>query len=158
MDLFLRRVIHPQSRDNYRVVLKENGDEIEIGSIGVQYGLGATAGWKWGIDCVVPMRDVEAEGTGKDRADCMKRFRSAWDKFSADSARLTEFLGSRDQSAVRSAYPGSPLRARRWSAVVLALACSASLRAKVKRTDDGSWVVSFSALGRGLISAQPNSD
>jgi hypothetical protein len=74
MDLFLRREIHPQSRDNYRVVLKEDGDEIEIGSIGVQFD-----GWAWGIDTVVPMREVEAEGTGKDRADCMRQFRAAWD-------------------------------------------------------------------------------
>jgi hypothetical protein len=55
-------------------------------------GVGTTAGWTWGIDTVVPMRELETEGTGRDRADCMKQFRSAWDKFSADPARLTEFL------------------------------------------------------------------
>jgi hypothetical protein len=43
MDLFLRRVIHPQSRDNYRVVVKDGGDEIEVGSIGVRFD-----GWSWG--------------------------------------------------------------------------------------------------------------
>ena len=43
MDLFLRKVIHPQAHDNYRVVVRD-GDEIEIGSIGVQFD-----GWTWGI-------------------------------------------------------------------------------------------------------------
>jgi hypothetical protein len=86
MDLFLRKVIHPYADSNYRVVVRD-GDEIEIGSIGVQFD-----GWTWGIDTVVPMREVEAEGTGKDRADCMRQFRAAWDRFSSDPARLTEFL------------------------------------------------------------------
>jgi hypothetical protein len=92
MDLFLRRVIHPQSRDNYRVVLDDDGEEIEIGSIGVQLGVGNTAGWVGGIDFVIPMRSFETDGTGKDRADCMRQFRAAWDRFCADPARLTEFL------------------------------------------------------------------
>jgi hypothetical protein len=29
--LYLRKVIHPQARDNYRVVLKDDGLELEIG-------------------------------------------------------------------------------------------------------------------------------
>jgi hypothetical protein len=87
MDLFLRKVIHPQAHDNYRVVLKEDGTEIEIGSIGVQFD-----GWSWGIDTTIPMRDADAEGTGKDRRDCMRQFRPAWDRFSSDPDRLTEFL------------------------------------------------------------------
>jgi hypothetical protein len=86
MDLFLRKVIHPQAHDNYRVVVRD-GDEIEIGSIGVQFD-----GWTWGIDTVIPMRDVDAQGDGKDRKDCMRQFRAAWDRFSSDPARLTEFL------------------------------------------------------------------
>jgi hypothetical protein len=90
-DLYLRKArdAYPES---YRVVLKDDGVEIEIGSIGVQHGRGATAGWVWGIDTVIPMREVESDGTGKDRKDCMKQFREAWDRFSADPARLTEFL------------------------------------------------------------------
>jgi len=92
MNLFLRKVNHPQAHDNYRVVAKDDGPEIEIGSIGVRLGAGTSEGWVWGIDTVIPMRDVESEGSGKDRADCMRRFRAAWDKFSADRARLTEFL------------------------------------------------------------------
>jgi hypothetical protein len=40
-----------------------------------------------GINTVVPMR--EAEGTGKNRAECMRQFRAAWDRFGADRAMLT---------------------------------------------------------------------
>jgi hypothetical protein len=87
MDLFLRKVIHPQARDNYRVILKNDGLEIEVGSIGVQFD-----GWHWGIDSVIPMRELETEGTGADRKDCMRQFRAAWEQFSADRARLTEFI------------------------------------------------------------------
>jgi hypothetical protein len=50
--LYLRKVIHPQARDNYRVVLKSDGLELEIGSIGIQHGNGATEFWAWGIDTV----------------------------------------------------------------------------------------------------------
>jgi len=86
MDLLLRKVIYPQAHDNYRVVVRD-GDEIEIGSIGVQFD-----GWAWGIDTAIPMKETEAQGTGKDRADCMLQFRAAWDRFSADPPRLTEFF------------------------------------------------------------------
>jgi hypothetical protein len=88
MDLYLRREIHPQAHgNNYRVIVKEDGDEIAVGSIGVQFD-----GWHWGIDCVIPMRELETDGSGKDRKDCMRQFRAAWDRFNADPARLTEFL------------------------------------------------------------------
>src|ERR1700756_4406939 len=33
MDLYLRKVIHPQAHDNYPVLLKDDGLELEIGSI-----------------------------------------------------------------------------------------------------------------------------
>ncbi|HZR86505.1 MAG TPA: hypothetical protein VFB02_06860 [Bradyrhizobium sp.] len=49
MDLFLRRVIHPQAHDNYRVILKHDGTEFEIGSIGIQHGSGGSVFWAWGI-------------------------------------------------------------------------------------------------------------
>jgi hypothetical protein len=49
-------------------------------------------GWVWGIDSVIPMREPETEGSGKDRKDCMRQFSAAWDRFSADPARLSEFL------------------------------------------------------------------
>ena len=52
--------------------------------IGVQF-----EGWHRGIDSIVPMREEDGEGGGK---DCMRQFRAAWDRFSADPARLSEFL------------------------------------------------------------------
>jgi hypothetical protein len=87
MDLYLRRVIHPQATDSFRVIVKEDGDEIEVGSIGVRFD-----GWHWGIDCVVPMRELEMDGSGKDRRDCMEQFRAAWNRLAADPARVIEFL------------------------------------------------------------------
>ena len=45
MDLYLRKVIHPQAHD-YRVILKLDEGEFVIGSIGVQRG----GAWRWGID------------------------------------------------------------------------------------------------------------
>lgn len=90
--LYLRKVTHPQAQHNYRVVLKDDGLAVEIGSIGIQHGSGTAEAWAWGIDNVIPMREAETQGSGKDRKDCMKQFRAAWDRFSADPARLTEFL------------------------------------------------------------------
>jgi len=43
MNLYLRKVIHPQAHDNYRVILKCEEGEFEIGSIGIQDG----AAWAW---------------------------------------------------------------------------------------------------------------
>jgi hypothetical protein len=37
MDLYLRRVVHPQAHDNYRVILKDDSIEVEIGSIEIQH-------------------------------------------------------------------------------------------------------------------------
>jgi hypothetical protein len=42
MNLNLRKVVHPQAHENYRVVLKLDGDEFEIGSIGIRHG----AAWR----------------------------------------------------------------------------------------------------------------
>jgi len=92
MDLYLRKVIHPQARDNYRVVLKDYIPEVEIGLIGIQHAAGGRTFWRWAIDTVVPMRGLEAQGTGTSRDACMKHFRAAWERFAADPARLTEFL------------------------------------------------------------------
>ena len=71
------------------MILKDDGVEIEVGSIGLQHEGWV---WVWGIDSAIPMRELETEGIGKDRKDCMRQFRAAWDKFSADPARLSEFL------------------------------------------------------------------
>jgi hypothetical protein len=37
--------------------MKDNGEDIEIGSIGTRFG-----GWRWGIDRAIPMRELESEG------------------------------------------------------------------------------------------------
>jgi len=93
MDLYLRKVIHPQAQENYRLILKDDdGQEIEIGSIGIQHAARAYTFWQWAIDTVLPIGGLEARGTGRDRDDCMKHFRAAWERFAADPARLTEFL------------------------------------------------------------------
>jgi hypothetical protein len=41
--LYLHKVIHPQAHDNCRVILKYEVGAVEIGSIGIQHGSGATA-------------------------------------------------------------------------------------------------------------------
>jgi hypothetical protein len=92
-DLILRKVTgHPQARDAYRVILKSEDGETEIGSIGMQFKAGPDPVWRWGIDTVIPMREVESEGEGKDRKDCERLFKAAWQRFAGDPARLTEFL------------------------------------------------------------------
>lgn len=95
MELYLRKVDHPQARDNYRVILKTETDEIEIGSIGVQTFTSQDMGWVWGIDTVIPMRDLESEGRGRDRRDCMAQFKAAWKRFAEDRGRLEEFLAAK---------------------------------------------------------------
>ena len=93
----MRKVTHSAEPDNYRVIIRDGAEieiEIEIGSIGRQFD-----GWFWGIDTVLPMREMESEGNGKDRADCMRKFRAAWDRFAADPARLTEFLAMKRKRA-----------------------------------------------------------
>lgn len=92
-DLYPRKVIHPQARDSYRVVLKIDGDdECEVGSIGIVNTLGSDWSWRWGIDTVLPMREIESDGDGKDRADCMQQFKAAWERFCSEPGRLDEFL------------------------------------------------------------------
>jgi hypothetical protein len=92
MNLVLRKVIHDQARNNWRVILDDEDGEVEVGSIGIQNTTGMNSAWHWGIDTVIPMRSFESEGHGKDLKDCMRRFRTAWDRFSADEANLTAFL------------------------------------------------------------------
>ena len=40
MALYLRKVIHPQARDNYRVILKREADEVKIRSPSTTVGAG----------------------------------------------------------------------------------------------------------------------
>lgn len=97
-NLYLRKVDHPQAVDNYRVILKDDATEIEIGSIGPQRTASVDLVWHWGIDTVIPMRSAQTEGRGADRRDCMKQFKAAWQRFCADEARLTEFLQIKRQA------------------------------------------------------------
>ena len=90
--MYLRKVIHPQAHDNYRVILKsDDDDEVEIGSIGIEHD----ATWRWGIDTVISMRVMETQGEGEDRRDRVRQFRAAWDRFATDEANLTEFLNAK---------------------------------------------------------------
>jgi hypothetical protein len=89
MDSYLRKVIHPQAHDNFRVIWKDDGTEIEIGSIGIQHGSGATEYWAWAIDTVMPMRAHQTQGCGTERAD---KFKEAWTRFAADEAPPTKSL------------------------------------------------------------------
>jgi|SRR5579872_228810 len=91
--LYFRKLEHSQAPNNYRAVLKsEHEGEIEIGSIGVQAFASRDVAWTWGIDTVVPLRDHEAEGRGKDRRDCMLQFKRAWERHCAQPGWLDEFL------------------------------------------------------------------
>lgn len=90
MDLFLRRVHHPQARNNYRVVVKLDDGEIEVGSIGIQT-TNTGSMWVWGLDAAVPIK-IRSEGTGKGVGQCMRRFRVAWDQFAANEINLRAFL------------------------------------------------------------------
>ena len=93
MSLYLRKVIHSQAHDTYRVILKGEDGEFEIGSIGIQHG----RVWTWGIDTVIPMRALETQGKGKNRKDCARQFKAAWERFAADEANLAEFLNMKRQ-------------------------------------------------------------
>lgn len=99
--LYLRKVDHPQAVDNYRVILKAEETEVEIGSIGPQRTAEVDLIWHWGIDTVIPMRAMETSGTGKDRKDCMRQFKAAWERFSADEASLAEFLEAKRRAVRR---------------------------------------------------------
>lgn len=92
MNLFLRKVNSPQASNNFRVIAEIDGTEVEIGSIGMTFHAGPQPGWTWGIDTVIPMRELESEGQGSDQKDCMRKFRAAWDRFCQDEGRLAEFL------------------------------------------------------------------
>jgi hypothetical protein len=58
----------------YRVILKDDGIEIEIGSIGIRRGRRYRAlGPR--IDNVIPMLEIDAQGIGN---GSMRQFRAAW--------------------------------------------------------------------------------
>ena len=95
MNLYLRKDIHLQALDNCRVINKGDGLEVEIGSISIQLGSGASEYWAWAIDTVIPMRAHQTQGRGTDRADSMRKFIEAWARFAADEANLSMFLAEK---------------------------------------------------------------
>jgi hypothetical protein len=97
-ELYLRKINHPQAPNNYRVILKSDGDETEIGSIGIQHFTSDDTSWVWAIDTVLPMREHETEGRGLDRSDCMRLFKAAWEAVTADRSWLIEFKEAKRRS------------------------------------------------------------
>ena len=96
MDLYLRKSDLGQlGPEIYRVIPKDDGDEVEIGSISVQHSAGARDYWKWAIDTVIPMRTHRTQGRGTDRSDCMRKFKEAWARFADDEANLTMFMAEK---------------------------------------------------------------
>ena len=47
---------------------------------------------------VIPMRTHQTQGRGTDRADCMRQFRAAWERFAGDEANLTEFMAAKSRA------------------------------------------------------------
>ena len=81
-------------------ILNTMGVELEVGLIAILHGSGATEAWVWSIDTVIPTRETEAQGIGKDRKD----FRVASDKFSAGPARLNNFLEMKRKRTPKPAF------------------------------------------------------
>ncbi len=96
MELFLRKV-HDRRREAYRVILKDDIGEVEIGSIGPQDEANNVTRWMWAIDTVIPMREHQQMGYGDDRRDCMRNFKTAWEKFASDPANLVAFMRMKRQ-------------------------------------------------------------
>jgi hypothetical protein len=102
MALFLRQVRgHPRVTDAFRVIHKAAGEEIEIGSIGLQTGSHQRQFWHWGIDTVLPRQPFATKGEARDRDDAMAQFRAVWEVFCSEPARLASFLEAK--RAVRKA-------------------------------------------------------
>jgi hypothetical protein len=77
MALFLRQVRgHPRVTDAFRVIHKAAGEEIEIGSIGLQTGSHQRRYWSWGIDTVLPRQPFATQGEARDRDDAMAQFKA----------------------------------------------------------------------------------
>ena len=99
MDLYLRRV--NEIPESYRVILKIDETEFQIGSIGVQTFTSSDTSWTWGIDTVIPLRAMQSEGRGESRRDCEKKFRAAWEKHCAKDGWLEEFLAMKRKRSLQ---------------------------------------------------------
>ena len=77
MDLYLRKSEHgQQSPDIYRVILKDDGDEVEIGSISVQHSAGASSACKkpaTSSPCGLPDGGGLLHFTSGNRLSCLRR-------------------------------------------------------------------------------------
>jgi hypothetical protein len=89
------KVIHPQARDNYRVILKDDGLEVEVGSIGISARERRYRILGMGHRHRYPDAHAPDQGRGTDRADCMRWFKEAWERFAGDPANLTEFVAAK---------------------------------------------------------------
>jgi hypothetical protein len=76
------------AKEAYRVVWLD----LEVGSIVPQYAPAKQAIWRFGIDMVLPLPDVSAQGEALTRDDAMEAFCDAWERFSADPDRLQAFV------------------------------------------------------------------
>jgi len=94
MNLYLRKVIHPQAHDNYRVVLKLDEGEFEIGSIGIMHAAGVqhlttTPSWEHpgseSLTCARRIFDVAA--ACQNEASPLVRFQAATGKWGGQGAK-----------------------------------------------------------------------
>jgi hypothetical protein len=92
MDLYLRKVTPLKPATITASFSRTTASGSRSGRSGFSKGPALPMVRPWGIDTVILMRVADTQGTGKDRKDCMKQFRAAWDRFSSDPARLAEFL------------------------------------------------------------------
>jgi hypothetical protein len=97
--LTMRRVAHPMTTDNYRVIW----DGIEVGSIGVQQGAAQRVFWSWGLDTIVKV-PFETHGEASGRKEAMAAFRAVWEMFAADADRLAAFVEAKDAIRARDQF------------------------------------------------------
>jgi hypothetical protein len=76
------------AKEAYRVVWLD----LEVGSIVPHSVAAKQAVWRFGIDMVLPLPDVFAQGEALTRDDAMEAFCDAWERFSADPHRLQAFI------------------------------------------------------------------
>jgi len=93
MGLYLRQ-LRPD-REGYRVLIKLDETEFEVGSIALGPGVGDELVWQWAIDAQIPMRIDLSAGIGTDRKDCMRMFRKTWEDLNAEPGWREEFLAAK---------------------------------------------------------------
>jgi hypothetical protein len=96
--------------DAFRVIHKAAGEEIEVGSIGLQTGSRQRQFWHWGIDTVLSRQPFKTDGEARNRDDAMAQFKAVWEVFASEPDRLASFLEMK-RNAVRKALPSRPAAA-----------------------------------------------